>query len=81
MNTVKELMDMRGRRVLITGATGGLGSIMADTLAELGANLILVDRPGSDFKKLESTLRERWQVDAQSLSCDLEIEDERISLI
>jgi len=81
MTTIKDLMDMGGRRVMITGATGGLGSIMADTLAELGANLILVDRPGSNFKKLESTLKDRWQVDIQSFFCDLENEDERLSLI
>ena len=53
MITLKELMNMSGRRVLITGATGGLGSIIADTLAELGANLLLVDQPSSDFEKLE----------------------------
>ena len=81
MITLKELMNMSGRRVLITGATGGLGSIIADTLAELGANLLLVDQPSSDFEKLESALRNRWQVDIQSLSCDLEIEDDRLSLI
>lgn len=46
MTTIKELMDLRGRRALITGAGGGLGRVMADTLAELGADLILVESPG-----------------------------------
>ena len=41
MTTIKELSNLKGRRALITGATGGLGRIMADTLAELGADLRL----------------------------------------
>ena len=81
MNTLTELMDMSGRQVLITGATGSLGSVMADTLAELGANLLLVDRPNSNFEKLESELSEKWKVTIKSISCDLEVEKDRIELI
>ena len=40
MTTFKELSDMSGRRVLITGGAGYLGRIMAETLAELGAQKI-----------------------------------------
>lgn len=81
MTTLSELMDMRGRRALITGATGYLGQIMAETLAEVGADLILVDRPGSNFRELEKHLTDTWNVTAVSLECDLEIEKERDSII
>ena len=81
MTTVRELMSLRGRRALITGATGNLGSTIADTLAELGGDLILVDRPGSDFQSLEKHLRERWSVYACSRACNLEIEEERLQLV
>lgn len=81
MITLKELMNLRGRRALITGATGFLGRMMADTLGEMGADLLLVDRPGSDFALLENELRERWQVSTQSLACDLESEEERLAMI
>jgi len=40
MRTVQQLMDMSGRTALITGATGGLGQYMAETIAELGGDLI-----------------------------------------
>jgi NAD(P)-dependent dehydrogenase (short-subunit alcohol dehydrogenase family) len=80
MTTVSDLMSLRGRRALITGATGKLGSVMADTLAELGADLVLVDRPGSDFQPLESHLRKRWAVNAYSRVCDLESEEQRFAL-
>ena len=55
MTTIKELMNLKGRRALITGAAGGLGKVMADTLAELGADLVLVDRPDTDFQCLTDT--------------------------
>lgn len=44
MVTLKELGNLSGRRALITGATGNLGSVFASTLAELGAELILIDK-------------------------------------
>jgi len=81
MTTLKELMDLRGRRALITGAAGGLGRVMADTLAELGADLVLVDRPGCDFGPLETDLRGKWTVATQALACDLEDEDQRTAMI
>lgn len=73
-------MSLKGRRALITGATGQLGSLMADTFAELGADIVLVDRPGTDFQPLESYLRDRWGMSACSRECDLEIEEQRIEL-
>lgn len=81
MTTLKAMMNLRGRRAMITGATGNLGRMMADALAELGADLLLVDRPNSDFDSLEKELCEKWQVDTLSLGCDLESEDERLAMI
>ncbi len=73
-------MDLRGRRAMLTGALGGLGQVMAHTLAELGADLVLVDRPGGDFKSLESALAP-WQVKVASMPCDLEQDRERRELM
>ena len=75
------LMNLKGRRALITGATGGLGSVMADTLAEMGADLILVDRPGTDFSTLAKSLQARWGVQVWHYHCDLEQNDKRMELI
>jgi NAD(P)-dependent dehydrogenase (short-subunit alcohol dehydrogenase family) len=81
MTTIKELMNLEGRRALITGATGFLGTIMAETLAELGADLVLVDRPGTNFQRITETLTERWKIKVQHRHCDLEQQEQRAELM
>jgi NAD(P)-dependent dehydrogenase (short-subunit alcohol dehydrogenase family) len=79
--TIQELMNLKGRLALITGATGCLGSVMAETLAELGADIILVDRPESDFQSLIDSLKTRWDVQVWHYQCDLEKNEQRIQLL
>ena len=81
MSTLKELSNLKGRRALITGAAGGLGKVMADTLAELGADLVLVDLQGSDFENLRSNLVKRWGVRVDYKFCDLEQQAQRFDLL
>jgi len=81
LSTIKDLINLKGRSALITGATGCLGRVMADVLAELGADLVLVDRPGSDFENITGELVRRWGINIQYKSCDLEKKEERAELI
>jgi NAD(P)-dependent dehydrogenase (short-subunit alcohol dehydrogenase family) len=81
VTTLSQLMDMRKHRFLITGATGYLGQAITETLAEVGADLILVDRPGSNFIDLENRIINTWHVNTISLACNLESEKERNALI
>lgn len=73
-------MNLRGRRAMLTGALGGLGRVMATTLAEQGADLLLVDRPGADFAPLLETLQQ-WKIDVACVSCDIEQQTERHALM
>lgn len=81
MAMISELISLKGRRAMITGATGGLGRVLADTLAELGASLLLVDRPGSDFEPLVDELVKRRAVAVQCEPCDLEVSGQRADLV
>jgi NAD(P)-dependent dehydrogenase (short-subunit alcohol dehydrogenase family) len=81
VTTIRELSNLKGRRALITGATGGLGKVMADTLAELGADLVLVDRPSSDFGIISADLAERWGTKVEHYFCDLEFQEQRSELM
>ena len=49
-------MDLNGKRVLLTGASGGLGQPLARLLSGQGANLILVGRSAESLDKLKQEL-------------------------
>ena len=74
--TIKELISLKGRRALITGGLGGIGQEIALTIAELGGDLVLLDRPNSTFDHLLSQL-EQFNVDVDCLECDLEQPESR----
>ena len=81
MSSIKDLISLDGRAVAITGATGNLGLVMANTIAELGGEVILIDKKDSEFKKLEAEITKKWNVPCVSYTCDLEFEKARNKLI
>ena len=80
MRTVQQLMDMSGRTVLITGATGNLGQHMVETIAELNGNLILVDRPDSNYSILLEKLK-IYKCNIECIECDLESDNHRTEMV
>ena len=66
---------------MITGATGGIGQKMAETVAEMGGNLVLVDRPGSDYSTVIQSVDDLGKVEINQIDCDLENSDSRDQLI
>jgi NAD(P)-dependent dehydrogenase (short-subunit alcohol dehydrogenase family) len=81
MTTLRELSNLKGRKALITGAAGGLGQIFAETLAELGADLILVDLHGTNLEDLADKLIKGWGISVKNIYCDLENQNQRSVLI
>ena len=73
-------MDMHERTVLITGALGGLGQVFAETISELGGDLLLVDYPRSDYSVLTKKLS-KYDNQIFCIDCDLESEEDRKALI
>jgi NAD(P)-dependent dehydrogenase (short-subunit alcohol dehydrogenase family) len=57
MTAVLDWFSLRGRRVLITGGSRGLGRAMAQALAEAGAALVLVGRDEQSLRQAEEELR------------------------
>ena len=81
MRNIKDLMNLKGRTALITGATGGIGQAAAITIAELGGDLLLVDRPRSDYALIKQRILEKHNVNIEQMDCDLENEESRQYLI
>ena len=81
MTILNQLSSLSGRRALITGAAGGLGKVFAETLASLGADLILVDLADTQLKEFAAKLEIQWSVNVHTIECDLEAQDQRNQLI
>jgi NAD(P)-dependent dehydrogenase (short-subunit alcohol dehydrogenase family) len=75
------MLDLKKKIALITGAGGHLGSEFALTLAELGANLILVDRPTSNISNIAKSLTSKYGVEVFEFYVDLEEEFSRSEFI
>lgn len=80
MKSLKELSSLEGRYCLITGACGYLGRTFAESLAELGANLLLVDIHGSDFSYFND-IALKHNIKFFPFECDLENRADRERVI
>jgi NAD(P)-dependent dehydrogenase (short-subunit alcohol dehydrogenase family) len=81
MSSIAELMNLKGRTALVTGATGSIGQEIALTIAELGGNLLLVDMPNSNYELMKRKIFSQYQVDITCIDCNLEDENSRQVLI
>lgn len=67
MNTV----DFKGRTVLITGASFGIGEAFAYYLASLGANLVLTARSVDKLKQIADELKRKHAIAVHVIPADL----------
>ncbi|OOY11999.1 short-chain dehydrogenase [Thioclava marina] len=81
MNHLASMMSLVGRRALITGGTGHIATAMAETLAELGAAVVLVDLDLGRLDALAERLRTDFGVAVTTHACNLEDETERAEMI
>jgi NAD(P)-dependent dehydrogenase (short-subunit alcohol dehydrogenase family) len=80
MTNLNQLMNMNGRCALVTGAAGGLGHVMCETLAEMGADLVLVDLPDGGLSAQAKSLAQQYATNVEAEPCDLEDAAQREAL-
>lgn len=71
MRTIKELVNLDGRTAVITGGAGYLGKAFGGALAQLGANVALVDRNGTAVSQASAEICEQWGNRCIGIECDL----------
>lgn len=75
MQSVNELMSLKGRTALIAGGAGHLGSAMAEALAEAGANLAILDLSDEGCATICKKMEQKFAVNTLALPMDLTDED------
>lgn len=69
-------LGLSGRRVLVTGASKGIGRATAEAFVEEGAEVILVARQSADLDAAVADLSGRSQARVRSLAADLRNPDD-----
>jgi len=70
LNEDQGMTDINGTRALITGAASGIGRILADQLADAGAQVVLWDIDAERLRQAQSELVDAGY-DADVYACDL----------
>ena len=81
MNLIKNKINFKGKWCLVTGATGFLGRKICYSFAELNSNIIIMDIDEKKSKKLKKNLTNKYNIKVLIYICDLQIEDQRNSII
>lgn len=71
MKSLKELMDLKGRVAIITGGAGHIGQAICETLAELGASIVVLDMMAENCDRVVTHIQKTYNVDAMPLVVDL----------
>jgi NAD(P)-dependent dehydrogenase (short-subunit alcohol dehydrogenase family) len=64
-------LNLRGRKVLITGASKGIGAAAAEAFAEEGCNLVLAARSRDVLEALGERLRSQHQIQVRAVPTDI----------
>lgn len=69
-----ELTNLRGQTAVVTGGAGGLASCFCEVLAELGADLVLLDRNADALEEVAGRIWEKYGTKVTPVKVDLENE-------
>ena len=72
--------DLSGKRVILTGATGGIGRATAEALTRAGARLVIAARSADDLKQLADDLGQLGG-EVVPVACDVTVAADRERLI
>lgn len=72
---IRELFNLKGKVVIITGGAGMLGSQYAEILSDAGANVVIVDIIRDACESLAKRITERHNIEAIGIEADISNEE------
>jgi gluconate 5-dehydrogenase len=73
--SVLDLFRLDGKRALVTGASRGLGRVMALALADAGADIVITGRTAETLERAAAEIRERGRA-AATVQADMSVPEE-----
>ena len=64
-------LNLTGKKVLVTGASQGIGQALAESFAREGCDLTVVARSGERLQALASDLLKRYGVSTRVITLDM----------
>ncbi|RYZ94142.1 MAG: SDR family oxidoreductase [Sphingobacteriaceae bacterium] len=74
-------MKLKGKTIIITGASSGIGKALAAEFASRGANLVLGARQYVTLCEIAQSLEKQFNIKAVAVACDVAVEDDCKQLI
>jgi NAD(P)-dependent dehydrogenase (short-subunit alcohol dehydrogenase family) len=74
---LRDLMSLAGRTCVVTGGAGHIGAVVADGMAELGADIAIVDLAQDRSAAVAEGIGKKWGHAATSFVTNLEHDDPR----
>jgi NAD(P)-dependent dehydrogenase (short-subunit alcohol dehydrogenase family) len=71
--TLQDLLSLKGKTAIITGGAGYLGTAMSETLAELGANLVIASRDENKCKRKAKEIEEHTKSTVKAIGFELDV--------
>jgi NAD(P)-dependent dehydrogenase (short-subunit alcohol dehydrogenase family) len=83
LKSIYDMISLKGRTAFITGGGGGIGSSGAAGMAEVGANVMLMDIPEAEdrLKTIVQQIKDRYKVQADYVLGDVSDEPAVIDMI
>lgn len=73
-------LQLQGLRAVVTGASKGIGAVIASVLAREGADLVLVSRRLPELEQLADSLRTTHRVQVEAIAADLSTPEGRLQV-
>ena len=76
MKSLNEMMNLKGKTALVTGGAGYLGGAICESLAELGANVVVGSRNLENCNKFAEELSEKFDTQCVGVKLDITSEED-----
>jgi NAD(P)-dependent dehydrogenase (short-subunit alcohol dehydrogenase family) len=71
--SLQQLLSLKGKTAVVTGGAGYLGTAISETLAELGANLVLASRDQAKCEQKCEEIRRLTEGSVQAVAVELDV--------